>query len=134
MTDSEIVKALECCTTKNGCCLDCPCWDYDEGKCIDFDHSDLFVFIKHQKAEIERLKKTRAGDALVIRGVRGSGKSSFVTQRVLSVRKATVNEFAEKLKPMHKVLCVDEGDWYTEIDNLVKEMVGDGNVCAEERS
>ena len=40
------------------------------------------------------------------------------------IKVKAIKEFAERLKPMYKVLCVDEGDWCNEIDNLVKEMVG----------
>ena len=41
------------------------------------------------------------------------------------IKYAAIKKFAERLKPMYKPLCVDMGDWYNEIDNLVKEMVGE---------
>lgn len=55
MTDKEIIKALECCTTKGAKCSDCPAFN-------KVDHSDCKKYFKcaidlinSQKAEIERL-------------------------------------------------------------------------------
>ena len=46
---------------------------------------------------------------------------------VENVRREAVVKFSERLKPLYKVLCVPEGFWYNELDNLVKEIVGEDN-------
>lgn len=54
MTNKEIVKALECCVTKEDC-DGCP---YDEiNDCIKGHEEDILDLINRQKAEIERLKR-----------------------------------------------------------------------------
>ena len=53
LTDNEIVKALECCVTKEDC-NGCP---YDEiNDCIKGHEEDILDLITRQQAEIERLK------------------------------------------------------------------------------
>ena len=57
MTDDEIIKALECCTTKGASCKDCPAFTkVDRSECKKFFKGALDL-INRQKAEIERLKK-----------------------------------------------------------------------------
>ena len=41
------------------------------------------------------------------------------------IRAEAIKEFVERLKPLHKTLCVDEGDWCYEIERIAKEMVGE---------
>ena len=55
MTDTEIIKALECCSKPFGSgCLECPVYnEYCDGLSINNDILDL---IKRQKAEIKRLQ------------------------------------------------------------------------------
>lgn len=57
MTDNEIAKALECCSSpKINACDDCPfherCYNNDE-----FIEKEALDLIKRQKAEIERFKE-----------------------------------------------------------------------------
>ena len=52
MTDSEIVKALECCLIKD--CDNCP---FDQFKCEPGLEKESLALINRQKAEIERLQK-----------------------------------------------------------------------------
>lgn len=54
MKDTEIVKALECCVTKEDC-DGCP---YDEiNDCIKGHEEDILNLINRQNAEIERLER-----------------------------------------------------------------------------
>lgn len=39
------------------------------------------------------------------------------------VRAEIVNEMVEKLLPKYKVLCVDEGDWGNQINQIAKEVI-----------
>ena len=110
VTDNEIIKALECCT------------GLDFGKCA---HCHLihtvgcsskllkysFDLINRQKAEIERLKayikKCESGE-------------EYWVKSLVKRPKETLEEFAEKVKAQ---TMLDNAF----IDNLVKEMVGDGH-------
>ena len=56
-TDSEIVKALECCASvDNGCSTDCPLYGGDDS-CFSTLLKPTLDLINRQKAEIERLLK-----------------------------------------------------------------------------
>lgn len=56
MNDNEIIKALECCTSKGGC-LECPLYNPEyTGTCVKSVFVNALGLINHQKAEIERLK------------------------------------------------------------------------------
>lgn len=103
LTDSEIIKALDCC--KYDDCNNCP-------NVVDNCHANLIDYaldlINRQKAEIERLKE-------------------FIveTRRCDKELKAeAIREFAERLKKAF-VLCDPMFNKY--IDNLVKEMAGDSD-------
>lgn len=52
MTDTEIIKALECC--RHSFCCDCPYEKYSEN-CTDKLLAEAHRFVKHQREEIERL-------------------------------------------------------------------------------
>jgi hypothetical protein len=55
MTDNEIIKALECCTTKGASCRNCPAFEkVDRSNCKQFFVGALSL-INRQKAEVERL-------------------------------------------------------------------------------
>ena len=59
ITDSEIIKALECCSsnaTGNEYCKDCP-YNFTE-YCGEESAKDTLNLINRQKAEIERLENT----------------------------------------------------------------------------
>lgn len=53
MTDTEIIKALECCRNQIPMCDDCPVGS--GGMCFDFLKDYAIGLINRQKAEIERL-------------------------------------------------------------------------------
>jgi FtsZ-binding cell division protein ZapB len=115
MTDEQIIKALECCVIGYECPKDCPYMG--KGLCVDKIRKDALDLINRQKAEIERLEETK-------------NRLSYNLQAVLDERadhSEAVKEFAERLKekerpafPLAMVIDVYE------IDNLVKEMVGEG--------
>ena len=106
MTDNEIIKALEHCM--NGLCGDCAFAD-DKGFCPSLD-ALILDLINRQKAEIERFT---------------------FTYDIKGIKAKAIKEFAERLK--NKLTsCSKTIDGKSEylicdfdIDNLVKEMVGD---------
>ena len=126
MEDNEIIKALECCIAPN--CGECPIFNNKEirkvpGRCIVTLEKDALDLINRQKEEIERLEKSFSFDF-----------DNFESEYDSKIKGEAVKEFAERLKE-HKIdVDVSFGygkEVYTEavavieIDNLVKEMVGD---------
>ena len=105
MNDSEIIKALECCSSPNVLkgCEDCPLKNKKEDcrNILDFKILDL---IKRQQAEIDRLNI----DLKAMRGAANSWKAEV--QRICkkefdnieidieTVKSEAVREFAENLK------------------------------------
>ncbi len=121
MTDADIIKALECCVTIDGC-KKCPrgkngkiCKDYNE-----FIRAILDL-INCQKAEITRLEDILRcqADGII-----------ELNYQVAQAKSSAVKEFAERLKktfpPREDARCTLD-DCYTLdiIDNLAKEMVGE---------
>ena len=118
MTDTEIIKSLECCGNTNGSnCSKCPM--YLQNKDNDFCHEDLMKnildLIKRQGAEIERLQNMLAAEC----------------QHSIEFRNNTIKEFAERLKKTaldcdvsfgYGNGCYVKAVTTIEIDNLVKEM------------
>ena len=134
-TDEQIKKALECCinweaTTCEKCPLDDEC-DNDG----DTPLRNALDLINRQKAEIERLESLceKIGIANDVKLER-----ICVLQEDLETAKAeAIKEFAERLKKSAFDCDVSFGfgrEHYTEavtvfeIDNLVKEMVGENNA------
>lgn len=94
-------------------------------------------FINRQQAEIERYRKNLNTNFVLI-GSRGSGKSTLerkaIEFRVDEIRKQAIKEYAERLKEKvfiqenpfeaneHKFVKLIAAE---EIDNIVKEMVGE---------
>ena len=131
MTDNDIIKALECCTSQDGShpCTDCPCWDDDKSDCNGLDWKDVASLVNRQKAEIDRLTLEYAGFKADVKHFADIGKMYS------EVRSDAIREFAERLqrksyitKPYAflapkdtKFEMVDVCD----IDNLVKEMTED---------
>ena len=85
MTDNEIIKALECCTSDKCTCSECSYEykknikneefevmsngkSYDEWSCDEWLKCDLLDLINRQKAEIEKL--TKLNDILLEAGQR----------------------------------------------------------------
>ena len=129
LTDTEIVKALECCGSQVGCdkC------GYFTGKagCMVFMATDALDLINRQNEEIERLKHRKT--ELQIRN-----------QELQHEKSEAIKEFAEEFEYLvlnedievaeHK--CKDYESYInganqfrhqikTSIDSLLKEMVGD---------
>ena len=139
MTDKEIIKALECCP-KAEMTVDCKalgCPVYQKKGCgyvlnCDIDSTtdaiieglskDALDLINRQKAEIERLETNCLSMA------------QTMPNMAKAERAEAVKEFAERLKEYVESYDVTTGYRVTivqaveeeTIDNLVKEMVGEG--------
>ena len=146
MTDKDIIKALECCTTNGASCKDCPAFvKVERSNCKKYFRGAL-ALINRQQAEIERLKakceNTQIGYNFAEDEIKNLKKDKYKLQKALNqsedyrvIAKAeAVKEFAERLKNKIKIECNPYGkptfDYDTSIsimryiDNLVKEMVG----------
>ena len=141
LTDNEIVKALECCKSDTALCNECP---YDKiGECIEKLCADSIDLINRQKAEIDRISRLFL-DALTTNVIRADiiseqkaenerlkeevkehikkGVAKRKYDRALIKAKA-YQDFAYDLKQIPR-----EYVYKWEIDNLLKEKVGENNV------
>jgi hypothetical protein len=142
MTDEQIIKALEICTSEHlGCEDGCPRRHngLTYAKCRLGFLKDALALIKHQKAEIERLNSCVMSEDEV-RTIMKSQMTPMVNEivneqfdkAVKLAKSEAIKEFAERLKKVYsyhpmltpsdfKVVAVRD------IDNLVKEMAGENN-------
>lgn len=137
MTDTEIIKALECCRDCN--CKECPaCRIIDGGThCTEIDEEEILDLINRQKAEIERLQKIIVG--FMDEVGTWSNKYDVDISNILKlpllakedwnirnkIKAEAVKEFAERLKKKAHSYFLANLIWIVEIDdinNLVKEM------------
>ena len=124
MTDNEIIKALEYCVHNLYKCPECPYNNETVSKCsvkLKFDTIDL---INRQQAEIERAKEIN--EQLYEEMSERQKEEVSIAKRM--ARKKAIKEFADRLKinyskPLFAVGSYNE--FIREVDNLVKEMVGD---------
>ena len=112
MTDKDIVKALECC--RDCCCKQCE---------TEPDFQDALNLINRQQETIETLRKCVEQHHII----RKDGKSPL-SLLTAEIRAEAIKEFAEKVKG--KAFKHYFGGFAyeikeTDIDNLVKEMVGE---------
>ena len=123
MTDEQIIKALECCFVDD--CDNCPC---TFGNCEQNLLNGTIDLINRQKAEIESTNAYYKDEFERLRIT-----YDRVYESKLKTAKAdAIKEFAERLK--EELAITDNNNWFevTEhylvwtIDNLVKEMVGEG--------
>ena len=132
MTDKEIIKALECCydLDSSAICHQCPL--YQTENCRDgYLGLQALHLINRQKAEVERLeeeidKQYEQAKADILGNMADGGTSCHWC---IEQHKAdAIKEFAERLKESKKQYEGTLAGWtftMTELDNLVKEMVGD---------
>jgi hypothetical protein len=126
MTDNEIKKALECCTTNGSNCKDCPAFvKVDRSNCKKYFRGALDL-INRLQAEIERLK------AYIQNNGSGWGLISHL-EFCKNLKAEAYKEFAERLKESK----YESSDWShgehpyvveeSDIDNLLYEMVGEND-------
>ena len=130
MTDNEIRKALECCDypTDDLCC---ECCFKGTGDCTGNLTKATIDLINRQKAEIERLEKALADSNKYLE--EGIALAKQTPDMVISAVTEVVKEFAERLKAHTRKMSSSDfsGEFWdkavlvSDIDNLVKEMVGE---------
>ena len=117
MTDTEIIKALECCTTKGAKCSDCPAFKkVDRSDCKKYFRGAIDL-INRQQAEIEELQIENKS----LRSAANCYKLHYNEARTEAYK-----EFAERLKEEAQMAdCFDSYNMVVGthfINNLVKEM------------
>ncbi len=125
ITDSEIIKALECCIDCD--CKNCPC-QTEDGHCMEKDDALILDLINRQKAEIERLEKRLDMSRKELsrrreRCIQNSELNLKLLSELKIVKSEVIREFAERLKVKaawddrdNNVVHLDD------IDSIVKEM------------
>ena len=113
MTDNEITKALEYCSNPNNTCEKCVLYVADDDSCECASKLRLAALdlINRQKAEIEMLRTSINVDL-----------ENYASEYDSKIKAEAIKEFAERLK---KEMSFGRYIQYDQIDNLVKEMVGD---------
>lgn len=140
-TDEQIIKVLECCA-KNNCTYDCPFYHDSCIKCR-YSSSEIIKFafdiIKRLKAENEQLcKRIKSQKKALFEQQSYTAELQAENERLknkcedcagCSAWKCDCsnirNEFAERLKEIGQKRLWICGITETDIDNLLKEMVGD---------
>ena len=136
MTDSEIIKALEMCSSENeAACRNCPQYVKCTSGCIAELMKFALDLIKRQQAEIDRLTV----ELQAMRGAANSYKAEVerlkketeqfanVGKLYSEVKAEAIKEFAERLKANRPHLNTGEQVFYIRpeaVDDLVKEMIG----------
>ena len=140
MTDKDIIKALECCASvDDGCLTDCPLYDGDDS-CFSTLLKPILDLINRQQAEIEKLQdrynrlckhtekiEFELGEKELDNSWFNNPNTHLIAPVTRKIKAEAIKEFAERLKGK---ICdsfgfVRHGKGDIDIDNLVKEMVGD---------
>jgi hypothetical protein len=135
MTEINYLEILKLCFLGGkGGCSGCPFENEGFPKCLNIVYKGIEDTINNQKAEIERLTADLKTTENIIKNS-FLEKAGFDIDPLAEFKAEAVKEFAERLKE-HKIdVDVSFGygkEVYTEavavieIDNLVKEMVGEG--------
>ena len=135
MTDNEIIKALECCD--NCFCEECS-YKPKLHNCREELCHDAVDLINRQKAEINRLNLKleavqEAKDQIEKDVFNAEMNLDGLLEHISKAKSEAIRGFAERLKKtMISTRCDKSGYCHyvtedCEIDNLVKEMVGDGD-------
>lgn len=114
MTDNEIIKALErCSTTMAGECKECPLYKQVDN-CTSKLTKDALDLINRQKAEIERLEQV----------------VSIKQKNKRTIKSEAIKEFIQKHREMMMAFCDDDDqislkvcEYDANTNNLVKEII-----------
>ena len=130
LTDEEIIKALECCSEPFNECAGCPLYD-------DYPSCEIHIIelINRQKAEIEKLKECpkcvyEYDGEMTEYCIQGPCPNFKTFEQIKS---EAYKEFAERLKEKSFKTIRNYGLTkdvveVCDIDNLLKEMVGEDNA------
>ena len=117
MTDNEIVKALELCCDDSFRCNECPYHSFTFSECDEIIRRAALDLINRQQAKIVRLETE-------------NNQFADIGKMYSEIKAEAINEFAERLKENLIEESYDDVQFFkvvgeSDINNLVKEMVGD---------
>ena len=117
MTDNEIVKALECCILSD-CSRNCPLYytTLSYHQCREATRKNALNLINRLQAENERLKKGWKADVILTANAKAEAYKEFA-ERLKEKITEEYNYFEEQEYPRARI---------SDIDNLLKELVGEG--------
>lgn len=140
MTDNEIIKALECCT-KGLECKNCPANPHkgNYGYCTGLLLKDTLDLINRQKANLDDKEDTIQYADKVIKSLQADMDKlqANVSELVKQTKAEAYKECIEEVKTIicdntypdfdkkGKAVCIWKPEAYKNIDNLLKETVGD---------
>jgi hypothetical protein len=121
LTDNEIKKALECCTTNGASCKNCPAFvKVDRSNCKKYFRGAL-GYINRLQAQNERLC-VEIDELIIAKDLLFDEAEALIKTAKSEARK----EFAERLKSEFEITHLYGKDIIDRrIDNLLKELVGD---------
>ena len=134
MTDEQVIEALECCHSELGnMCSICPLFDLDNDYCEDELHKDALDLINRQKAEIDELRERIS---YLEESIDYSRKEyNWLLQKLQRSQQAkseVIKRLAERIKQRERIMKYDLFPEYAvsvkDIDDIVKEIVGENNV------
>lgn len=124
MIDSEIIKALECCSKPYCADNKCPLYENTTNTkdCITQLSTNALDIINRQKAEIESLYRCIESQEKTLKAFR----EPFI-EELKELKEVTIKDFAERLKSKKQevLTSVNVSEYAvteSNIDNLVKEM------------
>ena len=129
MTDNEIIKALCDCEGVDGIsyCNSCPL--YEEDNCVHILSKEAKDLINRQKAENERLQQQ--GDNKLVMCI-ANDKNKIKSEAIKEIAEQVKDYFREKaietfgdMADSVEYLTIDTKQTEIDIDNIVKEMVGE---------
>ena len=136
-SETEIMKALECCTKGVMGCINCPLFDYsdDADACKRYAMRNSLDLINRKNAEIERLEKTKSIGTTnwLTKGMSAEQiaekKAKAIAECNAEIRAEAIKEFAERVKAVMSP-STDFNDYTNEflkivcnnIDQIAKEM------------
>ena len=125
LTDNEIIKALECCTTNGASCKDCPAFlKVDRSNCKKYFRGALDL-INRLKEEIERLKDISDNKTKEL--LRYNASIEELHKKIETAKAEAYKECIEKAKKELAPFVVNVSDVCEVLDNLLKELVGENN-------
>ena len=118
LTDKEIIKALEICSTYKGKCTDCPAFvKFDHSKCKQVLVGAIEI-INRQQAEIEELKTAING----FRGYEDKIKAEAYKECIEKVEEIICDNTYPDFDINHKAVNIWKAEAYKNINNLLIEM------------
>lgn len=114
LTDEEIITVLKCCCTPSCSLRNCPLFDVDSNDCVE----------RLSKNALDLINRLQADKEALIAGQETLQKA-LVTAKAEAV-KEFVNRLKQEVEMISYEMCSEYQETIDAIDNLVKEMAGEG--------